>query len=42
MADTQIITLTEADLGKVQMFCGHFPTYRRGYEAKINMEEPGK
>jgi len=35
MADTQIITLTEADLGKVQMFCGHSPAYRNGYNAKI-------
>ena len=35
MRSVQIITLTEADLGKVQMFCGHSPTYRRGYEAKI-------
>jgi len=35
MNDLQIITLTEADLGKVQMFCGHSPTYRRGYDAKI-------
>jgi len=35
MNDTQIITLTEADLGKVQMHCGISPTYRRGYEAKI-------
>jgi GNAT superfamily N-acetyltransferase len=35
MSDTQIITLTESDLGKVQMFCGHSPTYRRGYAAKM-------
>jgi GNAT superfamily N-acetyltransferase len=35
MNTVQIISLTEADLGKVQMFCGHSPTYRRGYEAKI-------
>jgi GNAT superfamily N-acetyltransferase len=35
MNTVQIISLTEADLGKVQMFCGHSPTYRRSYEAKI-------
>jgi GNAT superfamily N-acetyltransferase len=35
MSDVKIHTLTQSDLGKVQMFCGHSPTYRRGYEAKI-------
>ena len=35
MNETQILTLTESDLGKVQMFCGHSPTYRRGYQAKM-------
>ena len=35
MTDIQILTLTESDLGKVQMFCGHSPTYRRGYDAKM-------
>jgi len=35
MSDVNLITLSEADLGKVQMFCGHSPTYRRGYEAKM-------
>jgi GNAT superfamily N-acetyltransferase len=35
MNAVKIITLTESDLGKVQMFCGHSPTYRRGYDAKI-------
>ncbi len=34
MSEIQIITLTESDLGKVQMFCGHSPSYRRGYDAK--------
>jgi GNAT superfamily N-acetyltransferase len=34
MNDINIITLTESDLGRVQMFCGHSPTYRGGYEAK--------
>lgn len=34
MNDVKIITVTEADLGKVQMFCGHSPTYRGGYDAK--------
>ena len=35
MNDVKIITVTEADLGKIQMFCGHSPTYRRGYDAKL-------
>jgi len=35
MSKIQIITLTESDLGNIQMFCGHSPTYRRGYDAKI-------
>jgi len=35
MSDIKFITLTEADLGKVQMLCGHSPTYRRGYDAKM-------
>jgi GNAT superfamily N-acetyltransferase len=35
MSAVEIITLTESDLGKVQMFCGHSPTYRRGYDAKL-------
>jgi GNAT superfamily N-acetyltransferase len=35
MSSMEIITLTESDLGKVQMFCGHSPTYRRGYNSKI-------
>jgi GNAT superfamily N-acetyltransferase len=35
MNDVKIITLSESDLGKVQMFCGHSPTYRRGYDAKM-------
>jgi GNAT superfamily N-acetyltransferase len=35
MSEIQIITLTKSDLGKVQLFCGHSPTYRRGYDAKI-------
>jgi GNAT superfamily N-acetyltransferase len=30
----RMIALTQSDLGKVQMFCGHSPTYRRGYAAK--------
>ncbi|MEW6093264.1 MAG: GNAT family N-acetyltransferase [Chloroflexota bacterium] len=34
MNDIKLTTLTESDLGKVQMFCGHSPTYKRGYEAK--------
>jgi GNAT superfamily N-acetyltransferase len=35
MSEVKLITLTEADLGRSQMFCGHSPTYRRGYDAKI-------
>ena len=35
MNEVKIITLTESDLGAVQMFCGHSPTYRRGYNAKM-------
>jgi len=35
MSDIQLITLTEADLGKVQMLCGHSPSYHKGYEAKL-------
>jgi len=35
MSKIELITLTEADLGRVQMFCGHSPTYRRGYDAKM-------
>ena len=33
--EIKIVTLTEKNLGKVQMFCGHSPTYRKGYDAKI-------
>lgn len=32
--EIQIITLTKENLGKVQMFCGHSPTYRQGYQRK--------
>ena len=35
MSAVKIITMTESDLGKIQMFCGHSPTYRRGYNAKV-------
>jgi GNAT superfamily N-acetyltransferase len=35
MSDVKFVTLTESDLGKVQMLCGHSPTYRRGYDAKV-------
>jgi len=35
MREIQIITMTESDLGKSQMFCGHSPSYRHGYNAKI-------
>jgi GNAT superfamily N-acetyltransferase len=35
MSAVEIITLTESNLGSVQMFCGHSPTYRQGYNAKL-------
>jgi GNAT superfamily N-acetyltransferase len=35
MSDIKLTTLAEADLGKVQMLCGHSPAYRRGYDAKL-------
>jgi GNAT superfamily N-acetyltransferase len=31
----RLVTLSENDLGRVQMFCGHSPTYKHGYEAKV-------
>lgn len=34
MSEVKIRTLAEPDLDRVQMFCGHSPTYRRGYDAK--------
>ncbi len=36
MSDIQILILNESDLGKAQMFCGHSPTYRYGYNAKMD------
>jgi len=35
MSETDIVTINENNLGKIQMFCGHSPTYRPGYRAKI-------
>jgi GNAT superfamily N-acetyltransferase len=35
MSEVQLITLTEADLGRVRMLCGHSPSYKQGYEAKL-------
>jgi GNAT superfamily N-acetyltransferase len=35
-ADVRLITLTEENLGKVQMLCGHSPACRLGYNAKEN------
>jgi len=32
----EILTLNEADLGRVRLFCGLSPTYRRGYQAKLD------
>lgn len=34
-AEVRLVTLTEENLGKLQMFCGHSPSYRQGYDAKI-------
>jgi GNAT superfamily N-acetyltransferase len=34
-AEVELVTLTEANLGKVQMLCGHSPAFRRGYDAKV-------
>ena len=36
MSEIKIMTLSEADLGKIQMFCGHSPTYQSGYNAKMD------
>jgi GNAT superfamily N-acetyltransferase len=33
--DVRLVTLTEENLGSVQMFCGHSPAYRQGYNAKM-------
>ncbi len=35
MSEVEIISVAESDLGKIQLFCGHSPTYRRGYNAKL-------
>lgn len=35
MSTARLLTLQAEDLGKVQMLCGHSPTYRIGYRAKI-------
>jgi len=35
MSVVELLTLNADNLGKVQMFCGHSPTYRQGYRAKI-------
>jgi GNAT superfamily N-acetyltransferase len=34
-ADVRLVTLTEENLGKLRLLCGHSPAYRRGYDAKI-------
>jgi GNAT superfamily N-acetyltransferase len=34
--EVKLVTLNEENLGKVQMLCGHSPTYRSGYHAKEN------
>ncbi len=39
--DFQVITLTKENLGKVQMFCGHSPTYRtKGTKNLLELLEP--
>jgi GNAT superfamily N-acetyltransferase len=35
MSDMTLVTLSESDLGKVRTLCGHSPTYRKGYDAKM-------
>ncbi len=34
--EIQLVTLTEETLGNAHMFCGHSPTYRQGYKAKMD------
>lgn len=34
MNTVEIVSLSESNLERVQMFCGHSPTYRKGYRAK--------
>jgi GNAT superfamily N-acetyltransferase len=34
MSNVRIVTLDKSNLGKIQMFCGHSPSYRGGYNAK--------
>jgi len=34
-AEVKLVTLTEENLERMQMFCGHSPTYRQGYRAKV-------
>lgn len=36
MSDVTLLTLDESNLAKAHMQCGHSPTYRKGYEAKID------
>ncbi len=33
-AEVRFVTLTEENLDKVQLLCGHSPAFRRGYDAK--------
>jgi GNAT superfamily N-acetyltransferase len=35
MSSIELITFRQQHLGKVQMFCGHSPKYRPGYDAKM-------
>jgi len=35
MSEIELVTLGTRDLSRIQMFCGHSPTYRKGYNAKL-------
>jgi GNAT superfamily N-acetyltransferase len=35
MSVVKLVTLSESNLGSVKMLCGHSPTYRDGYKAKL-------
>ena len=35
MDTMKLVTLTDQGLGRTRMLCGHSPTYRQGYDAKV-------
>jgi len=35
VSTVKLVPLTAANLGRVQMLCGHSPTYKKGYNAKL-------